>query len=98
MRVVYQRFGGLSPVLMNRAPRFEAELSERDTAAVRRLIPSGFFEQPPTAEKGRRPDMFLHEISVEDEGRHHRVVLSEDDISPELRPLVEWLQHRAGVT
>ena len=96
MRVVYQRFGGLSPALTNRAPRYDVELSGADAAAARRLLPSEFFTQTSTASKNRRPDMFLHEIAVEDGGREHRVMLSDEDISDALRPFVEWLQDRAG--
>ena len=95
MRVVYQRHGGLSPALMNRAPRYEAELSPGEAATARRLVPPEFFTLPSSGPRARRPDMFLHEISVEDGGRQHRVVLSEEDVAPELRPFVEWLQQKA---
>jgi Emfourin len=98
MRVAYQRFGGLSPALMNRAPRYEAELAPKVAAVARRLVPAEFFSLGSTASERRRPDMFLHEIVVEDEGREHRVVLSDEDITPALRPFVEWLQDRAGVS
>jgi len=83
---------------MNRAPRYEAELSPRDASAARRLIPSEFFGQASTDSKRRRPDAFVHEIAVEDEGREHRVMLADEEISPALRPFVDWLQRRAGVT
>jgi hypothetical protein len=98
MRVAYQRFGGLSPALMNRAPRYDAELSPAEAAAARRLIPPDFFDRSSTPDAHRRPDMFLHEISVEDGARHHRVVLSDEDISAAIRPFVEWLQDKAGVS
>jgi len=98
MRVVYQRHGGLSPALMNRAPRYDVELSPQEVSAARRLVPPDFFRMASTAQKDRRPDMFMHEIGVEDEGRQHTVTLSDEDISPALRPFVEWLQHRAGVS
>jgi hypothetical protein len=98
MRVVYQRFGGLSPTLMNRAPRYEVELPAPDAITARRLIPPEFFSLESTPDRNRRPDMFLHEIAVEDGSRSHRVVLSDEDISPTLRPFVEWLQQRAGVS
>ena len=65
---------------------------------ARRLIPPEFFAQQSTGSKNRRPDMFLHEMSVEDGGRQHRVVLADEDISTTLRPFVTWLQHKAGVT
>jgi hypothetical protein len=83
---------------MNRVPRYDAELSPQDASNVRRLIPQEFFVLESTAAKNRRPDIFLHEISVEDEGRQRRVMLSDADIPATLRPFVEWLQHRAGVT
>jgi hypothetical protein len=97
MRVTYQRSGGLSPALMNRAPRYVEDLAAGDEAAARRLIPKNFFSIASTPERSRRPDMFLHEIVVEDGARHHRVVLADEDIRPSLRPFVEWLQKKAGV-
>ena len=98
MRVVYQRFGGLSPALMNRAPRYEVELPARDETAARKLIPPDFFKMASTPDTKRRPDMFVHEIAVDDGTHQHTVMLSDEDIPPKLRPFVDWLQQRAGVS
>jgi hypothetical protein len=87
----------MSPRLMNRAGRYDAVLSAADAADARRLLPPSFFEQQSTDGPRRRPDMFLHEIAVEDDGRAHAVTLSDEDIAPSLRPFVEWLQRKAGV-
>ncbi len=66
--------------------------------AAPRLVPSEFYSLKSTADSKRRPDMFLHEIAVEDGGKENRVVLTDEDISSKLQPFVEWLQKRAGVT
>jgi hypothetical protein len=96
--VIYQRHGGLMPKLMNRAPRYEEDLPPDLSTEARRLVPADFYSMSSTTEAKRRPDMFLHEIAVEDGGREHRVVLTDDDMPPKLRPFVEWLQKRAGVS
>jgi Emfourin len=82
---------------MNRQPRYEADLSQHETDAARGLIPPEFFDLESTPSARRHPDMFLHEVSVDDRGRHHRVVLSDEDVSLTLRPFVEWLQEKAGL-
>ena len=95
MRVAYQRFGGLAPRLMNRAPKLEIELSARDEAAVRKLLPADFFalRAPKAGTHGR--DAFSHEITVEDGGRSHTVTLGETEVPDTLRPLLDWLQDKA---
>ena len=95
MRVAYQRFGGLAPRLTSRAPRLELELSARDEAAVRKLLPPDFFalRAPPGAPHGR--DAFSHEITVDDGARRHTVTLDEAEVPDVLRPLLDWLQKRA---
>src|SRR5262249_30232879 len=98
MRVVYQRHGGLSPPLMNRAPRYDVELSPQDASAARRLVPPDFFRMASTAQKDRRPDMFMHQNRGGDERRPHTATLAGGGNAPALRPFVEWLQHRAGVS
>ena len=95
MRVAYQRYGGLAPRLMNRAPRLELELSAGDAAAVRKLLPADFYALRPGAESRARDD-FRHEITVEDGGRAHTVTLGESEVPSRLRPLLAWLQDRAA--
>src|SRR5262245_14386247 len=98
MRVAYQRFGGLAPRLMNRAPRLELELSARDEAAVRKLLPADFFALRAPKSGSRARDAFSHEITVEDGGRSHTLTLGEADVPDKLRPLLDWLQERAQKT
>ena len=98
MRVTYQRFGGLAPKLMNRVPRYEEDLSPDLSSEARGLVPADFYSLKSTSESKRKPDMFLHEIAVQDDGKENRVVLTDEGISPALRRFVEWLQKRAGVS
>ncbi len=96
MRVTYQRFGGLSPALTNRAKPYQAELTPVQEAQFRPLIPAGFFSLASSGPPRREPGAFRYEIAVEDGPRSHRVTLSESDVPDSLRPLLEWLQAASG--
>lgn len=96
MRVAYQRHGGLSPALMNRGGRLDAELTEREAAAVRAMLPAGFFALRSSEGPSRARDAFHYELEVEDGDRHQHVTLAEADVPEALRPLLEWLEERAA--
>jgi hypothetical protein len=86
----------LSPALMNRAPRFVADLTPVDEARVRGLIPADFFELRSSGPPTRGGDAFQYDIVVDDGSRRHQVTLAEQDIPPSLRAFVQWLQHKGG--
>src|SRR5438093_6274617 len=97
MHVTYQRFGGFSPQLMNRAPRYDAQLSEDDALKARSLLPADFFVLTSSGPPTRGVDAFRYEIGVDDgTGRQNQVTLSEMDVPPSLRPFLDWLQQKCG--
>src|SRR5262245_43810478 len=97
MHVEFQRFGGLSPALMNRAPRYSAELTDADAEQVRALVPPNFDALAASPQRERVPDAFSYEIVIDDQGRSHRVTLREGAIPDSVRPLIDWLSHKAGL-
>jgi hypothetical protein len=95
MRVEFQRFGGLYPALMNRVPRYVAELSPSEAEEVRKLVPPDFASLGESAER-RRPDSFSYNIVIDDGKGAHQVTLQESDVPASLRPLIDWLSARAA--
>jgi hypothetical protein len=95
MRVTFERFGGLCPALMNRVPRYAAELTEEEEKEVRQWIDPSFYRLQSSAPSPG--DAFRYELIVEDAERNHRVVLAERDVPDALRPLIVWLERRAGL-
>ena len=91
MHVEFQRFGGLSPALMNRAPRYVAVLTAEEAAHVRSLIPPDLYALTSSGPPLRGPDAFRYDIVVRDGENEKRLTLSEEDIPASLRPLVTWL-------
>jgi hypothetical protein len=93
--IEYERFGGLSPALMNSAPPLVLELSVPEAAVARGLIPPEFYSLAESPVPPARPDVFRYRIAVEDEGRRSEVTLGEHEIPDSLRPLLDWLGRRA---
>jgi hypothetical protein len=97
MHVEFQRFGGLSPALMNRAPRYSAELTGADADHLRTLVPPDFEELDASGLQSRRPDEFRYEIVIDDDSGVQRVTLGDSSMPDVARPLVQWLSARAGI-
>src|SRR4051812_21774330 len=95
MRIEFQRFGGLSPALMNRASRFSAELSPEEEAEVRSLLPKNFRQIPGSPPPGRAPSAFRYEIVIDDDGDRHGLTVSESDVPDSLRPFLSWVSAKA---
>ena len=95
MHVEFQRYGGLSPALMNRAPRYVADLTPHDAAQVRALVPVDFYVLKTPLARRPAPDAFHYDIVVQDGEQRNAITLGEDEIPPSLQPLLEWLEHRA---
>jgi hypothetical protein len=96
MRIEFERFGGLEPRLMNRLPRWSGELSADEERLVRPWIGTDFYSlasSPPPRHGG---GAFRYDITVSDGERTHRVVLAEEAVPPSLRPLIDWLERKAG--
>ena len=86
MRIQIKRRGGLAGVTL-RADLVTADL-DPDTAARVETAIGSLFEKAPTATPPR-PDMLEYEIHAP--ARGESVVVAEDDLPDELRPLVEML-------
>jgi hypothetical protein len=97
VKLEFQRFGGFAPGVMNRAPRYVAELSGDDAEKARALLPANFRDLTSSPPPTRDPSAFRYEIVVGDGGDEHRVVLSESDVPDSLRPFLEWVSVRAGL-
>ena len=94
MHIEFQRFGGISPKLMNRA-RLQMDLDESQTREVRALIPESFWTMESSGPEQRSPDAFSYEIAIDDIGRSHRATLREMTTPEDMRPLLRWLQDKA---
>jgi hypothetical protein len=96
MRIEFERFGGLEPRLMNRLPKWSGELSADEEQLVRPWIGPDFYSlasSPPPRHGG---GAFRYDITVTDGDRTHHVVLAEEAVPPPLRPLIDWLERKAG--
>ncbi len=95
MHVEFQRYGGLSPALMNRTPRYVADLTPQDAAQVRALVPVDFYVLTTPLARRASPDAFHYDIVVHDGDRRNAITLGEDEIPPSLQPLLQWFEKRA---
>jgi len=96
MRIEFERFGGLEPRLMNRLPKWSGELSADEEQLVRPWIGTDFYSlasSPPPRHGG---GAFRYDITVTDGDRTHRVVLAEEAVPLSLRPMIAWLERKAG--
>src|SRR5262249_32934353 len=81
--------------------RFEARidskvLSAEDARQLRKLIDSAhFFELPATFPDSGIRDGFGYAITIEANGRCHRVNVDEGSVPEKLFPLIDWLSKRA---
>ena len=75
-------------------------LSAEDEKEYRELIEAaGLFQLPESIElPGGGADRFMYKLTVEVDGKHHSVELSDAGIPPELRPLVDRLTSAARRT
>jgi hypothetical protein len=96
MRLEFERFGGLEPRLMNRLPKWAGELSADEEQLVRPWLGTEFYalaSSPPPRHGG---GAFRYAITVTDGERTHRVILADEDVPPSLRPMMAWLERKAG--
>ncbi len=82
---------------MNRVPPWSAELSQLEEQEVRVWLSAAFFALTSSAPPTRGGGAFRYEVAVEDGAQNHRVVLAEGDVPAWLRPLILWLERKAGL-
>ena len=96
MRIEFERFGGLEPRLMNRRPKWSGELSADEEQLVRPWIGPDFYSRASSPPPRHGGGAFRYDITVTDGDRTHHVVLAEEAVPPPLRPLIDWLERKAG--
>jgi len=95
IKVRFTKSGGIAGF------RFEARidskvLSAEDARQLRKLIDSAhFFELPATFPDSGILDGFGYTITVEVNGRCHRVTVDDGSVPEKLSPLIDWLSERA---
>ena len=97
MRIIFERTGGFAGI---RIPKtFDAaNLSANEANQLRQLIGAAdFFRLPGTiTATNPQPDRFQYRITVEENDLQHTVVVSEQGVPGNLRPLLEWLMAKKG--
>lgn len=95
VQVRFVRSGGLAG--MRTAAVIDSEsLPEEEEKRLRDLIDrAGFFGLPEEIPGPARPDEFRYSITVEIDGKQHRVRTTETAAPEQLRPLIEWLNEAA---
>ncbi|MBD2461796.1 hypothetical protein H6G89_12125 [Oscillatoria sp. FACHB-1407] len=67
-------------------------LSPAEAEHLRQLVNAAdFFRLPEAIADTPQPDRFHYQITVQDNGQHHTVSVSESAMPAGLRPLVQWL-------
>ncbi len=93
MQITFEQSGGFAGLIRTKSID-TATLLPSDAQQVQRLIEAAdFFRLPDSIEAEAQPDRFQYQITIEDDDRHHSVEVSETNIPPTLRPLLEWLEH-----
>lgn len=96
MRITFERTGGFAGIRV-KTMIDTAELPSREATKLCRLVSSSDFFHLPRTMTPSKPaaDRFQYTVLVEDSGRAHTIVVSEEQISPSLRPLIERLTKAA---
>jgi hypothetical protein len=96
MKVRLVRSGGVAGIRLTRELDSE-RLPEDGARRLARLVEeSGVLGLPPGAPAPPTgPDRFAYRLTVESGNAEHTVELAEQDVSPALTPLIDWLISRA---
>jgi hypothetical protein len=96
MKVRLVRSGGVAGMRLA-AEMDSARLPEEGARHLARLVEeSGVLALPAHTHAGATgPDRFAYRLTVETEGREHTVEIAEEDLSPAIEPLIDWLVSRA---
>jgi hypothetical protein len=92
MRITFSRSGGVAGVRL-RTTVSEDDLSRAHAARLRRLVEAADCFRLPRkmAADPKQPDRFQYELTLEDGGRRHTIVIDEEAATPGLLKLLEWL-------
>jgi hypothetical protein len=92
MRITFSRSGGVAGVRL-RTTVSEDDLSAPHAAKLRRLVKAAeCFRLPQQlAADPKQPDRFQYELTLEDGGQRHAIIIDEEAATPALLKLLEWL-------
>ena len=98
MRIKFERSGGFAGMMITKEIDV-SKLKPTEAKKLTGLIQSAeFFKLPqkPVAAAGKRsvaqPDRFQYTVTIEDDNnKQHTVTASEQNLPPNLKPLVDWL-------
>ncbi len=96
MKVRLVRSGGIAGMRLA-TEADSSRLPDEGARSLARLVEdSGVLLLPPgAAAPPSGPDRFAYRVTVETEGGEHTVEIAEEDVTPALEPLIDWLVSRA---
>jgi hypothetical protein len=97
MKVSVVRGGGFAGLITTTTADSEALPPEHAGALEEKVNQSGVLDLPeklsgPT----RQPDRFNFEVTIEKEGRTHKVVAAEEELPENLKSLISWVDSVPG--
>ncbi len=92
MKVRLVRSGGVAGVRLATEADCE-KLPDARARSLARLVEQSGILSLPTGAPGSRPapDRFAYRVTVETDAGEHTVEVAEDDVTPALEPLIDWL-------
>ncbi|WP_138497266.1 protealysin inhibitor emfourin [Nostoc sp. PA-18-2419] len=96
MRISFERTGGFAGI-SKKTTVDTSELPANEANTLKRLVEAADFFRLPEQITSPNPqsDRFQYKLTVEDNDKHHTVIVSESVLPGTLRPLIEWLQNSA---
>jgi len=74
-----------------------AALPAEQVATLEAMVKqAGLFDLPKDREQTKQPDRFNYELTIEDGDKNHIVRLAEEDLSPDVRSLIDWVNSSPG--
>ncbi len=96
LRISIERTGGVAGITI-RSTVDAKDLAPEEGQKLRQMVEeSNFFNLPAKiASRSPQPDRFQYELTVEEEGRRHTVMVSEEVMPEKLKLLARWLMEKA---
>jgi len=96
LRISFERSGGFAGI-RTKTTVDEKDLGPDEAQKLRQLVEGAdfFHLSKKIVSRSPRPDRFQYELSLEESGRQHTVIMSEEALPVNLKPLVNWLMEKA---